>query len=296
MTETGPAGYTQSNSAGCSGTAVLARAKTCTITNDDIQPKLIVIKHVINDNGGTKTAADFTMTVTGTSVLPAATFPGAESPGTSVRPRRRRLQRHRDRPGRLHSAAFSAGCSGTIALGETKTCTITNDDQPAHLIVIKHVINDNGGTKTAADFTMTVTATSPSPASFPGAESPGTNVALNAGAYNVTESGPAGYTETLSAGCSGTAAIGETKTCTITNDDIPATLTVIKHVINDNGGTKTAADFAMAVTGTSPSPASFPGAESPGTTVALNAGAYNVTETARPATPRPSRPTARARP
>ena len=26
---------------------------TCTVTNNDIAPKLIVIKHVINDNGGT---------------------------------------------------------------------------------------------------------------------------------------------------------------------------------------------------------------------------------------------------
>ena len=36
--------------------------KTCTITNDDNSPRLIVIKHVINDNGGTAVAGDFTMT------------------------------------------------------------------------------------------------------------------------------------------------------------------------------------------------------------------------------------------
>ena len=33
--------------------------------------------------------------------------------------------------------------------GETKTCTVTNDDQAAKLTVIKHVINDNGGTAVA---------------------------------------------------------------------------------------------------------------------------------------------------
>ena len=42
-----------------------------------------MIKHVINDNGGTKTAADFTMTMTGANAGPD-TFPGAESPGTTA--------------------------------------------------------------------------------------------------------------------------------------------------------------------------------------------------------------------
>ena len=102
--------------------------------------------------------------------------------------------------------------------------------------MIKHVINDNGGTATAANFSVTVTGSSPSPATFPGAESPGTNVGLGVGAYSVEEGAHAGYTETKSADCTGSIAIGETKTCTITNDDQPAKLIVIKHVINDNGG------------------------------------------------------------
>ena len=37
----------------------------------------------------------------------------------------------------------------------------------------------------------------------------------------MTESGPAGYSPTLSTDCAGTIAPGETKTCTITNDDQP---------------------------------------------------------------------------
>ena len=43
-----------------------------------------------------------------------------------------------------------------LALGETKTCTITNNDQPATLIVKKVVVNDNGGTKVASDFSFQV--------------------------------------------------------------------------------------------------------------------------------------------
>jgi hypothetical protein len=121
-----------------------------------------------------------------------------------------------------YSSSFSADCSGSIAAGQTKTCTVTNNDQPATLIVIKHVINDNGGTAVASNFTMTVTGNSPNPSSFPGAESPGTTVTMNAGAYNVSESGPSGYNASFSVDCTGTIAVGQTKTCTVTNDDIAA--------------------------------------------------------------------------
>jgi len=69
----GPSGYVESKSADCTiASAVLATSYTCTITNDDIQPKLVVIKHVVNDNGGTSVAGAFTMTVTGTDVVPSS--------------------------------------------------------------------------------------------------------------------------------------------------------------------------------------------------------------------------------
>ena len=40
----------------------------------------------------------------------------------------------------------------TLALGDNKTCTITNDDDPATLTLEKTVINDDGGTATEANF------------------------------------------------------------------------------------------------------------------------------------------------
>ena len=61
---------------------------------------------------------------------------------------------------------------------------------------------------------------------------------MDAGAYSVDEGAHAGYTKSLSADCTGTIANGETKTCTITNDDQAGTLVVIKHVVNNNGGTQ----------------------------------------------------------
>ena len=113
--------------------------------------------------------------------------------------------------------------------------------------MIKHVVNNNGGTKVAADFQMQVTADNPSSATFPGEESPGTSVSVDAGAYSVDEGAHAGYTKSLSAACSGTIANGETKTCTITNDDIAPKLKVIKHVVNNNGGTATAGAWSIHV-------------------------------------------------
>ena len=51
------------------------------------------------------------------------------------------------------------------------------------------------------------------------------------GVYSVDESGgPSGYAKSLSTDCSGTLALGEVKTCTITNDDIAPQLTVTKTV------------------------------------------------------------------
>jgi Prealbumin-like fold domain len=95
---------------------------------------------------------------------------------------------------------------------------------PAHLTVIKHVINDNGGTNAAKDFTISVSGTNVSPqGSFPGAESPGTTVTLNPGTFSVSETGPSGYTQSLSGDCSGTISSSESKTCTITNNDKPQT-------------------------------------------------------------------------
>src|SRR5205823_121029 len=211
-------GYAAGFSGDCTGSLAVGDEKTCAVTNDDIQPKLVVIKHVVNDNGGTKAANDFSMNVTGPSASPAS-FLGAESPGTEVA-----LNAGSYTVGETgpvgYASSFSADCSTTIAVGETKTCTVTNDDIQPILHVIKHVVNDNGGTAVASAFTMTVAGSSASPVSSPGAESPGTTVHLNAGSYSVSESGPSGYAASSSADCAGSVAVGDEKTCTVTNDDI----------------------------------------------------------------------------
>ncbi|MCH7698847.1 MAG: hypothetical protein IH865_07915 [Chloroflexi bacterium] len=215
----GPFGYAASFSADCSGTIAIGGTKTCTITNDDIQPSLTVIKQVVNDHGGTAVPGDWTMDITGTDVSPN-NFPGQSGAGVKIGLDADSYSVTESGGPFGYAASFSADCSGTIGVGESKTCTITNDDIAPELTVIKTVINDDGGTATASDWTMDITGTDVSSTGFPGQEAPGVTITLDAGAYSVDESGGiANYKKSLSTDCSGTIGIGESKTCTITNDD-----------------------------------------------------------------------------
>lgn len=150
-----------------------------------------------------------------------------------------------------------------------------------HLKVIKHVINDNGGTANASDFGININGNNPIPSSFPGSET-GTNVTIYPGWYDVYEYGLPGYKSTSSIECNGIINLGENKTCTITNDDIPkAQLVVIKHVINNDGGTASSSDFTMVVDNIFPAQSMFQGSET-GTNVTIYEGYYNVWEYNRP--------------
>src|SRR5204862_919642 len=116
-----------------------------------------------------------------------------------------------------YDATFSTDCTGTIALGETKTCTVTNNDQPAHLIIKKIVVNDDGGSLTAAGFSGTiggvVIATGGN--TWTGASTERVLTAI--GTYSIAENAHPGYDATLSTGCTGTVALGENNSSTATN-------------------------------------------------------------------------------
>ena len=109
---------------------------------------------------------------------------------------------------------------------------------PMQISVYKHVINNNGGTKTASDFNMSVSITFGScggsnggggggagaGSPFPFSEN-GTIIYFYAGTcangtYYVGEVADSGYAKSIGANCSGTVVNGENRTCTITNDDI----------------------------------------------------------------------------
>ena len=144
----------------------------------------------------------------------------------------------------------------------TETCEPTPEGPT--LTVIKELIQDNGGTAEITDFNYYIGESqvySGEANEFP------------AGTYNVTESYPseseeAKYSTTFSGDCDAEGQVtmdGESsKTCTITNNDIPANLNVVVDVINDNGGSSSPSSFPIHVTATDPSDANFNGVSGKG--------------------------------
>ena len=107
------------------------------------------------------------------------------------------------------------------------------------LTVIKHVINNSGGTAVASEFTMTVTgsAVPGGTISFPGSET-GTTVPMQPGSYTVTETGPAGYNAFPSSDCTGTLNSGDNKTCTFVNNDQEQGQVYPAQVVASSGGSR----------------------------------------------------------
>ena len=242
-------GYSATIGGDCAanGTVTLnaGQNKECIITNNDIPSNLTVVKIIINDNGGNAVLSDFTpLTINGNAVVNGTKNTldsGVYRIGEA------------NKPG--YTATIGGDCAENglvfIGLGEEKTCTITNNDDPAHILVIKNLINDRGGNNVESDFMMHITGTVGT-FDFAGS-SIGTNVVVNAGNYVVTEDpniGPNfGYQSGLSADCTGTVTSGETKICTIINDDVAPTLTLVKNVTNNNGGTAGINNFGMTING-----------------------------------------------
>ena len=182
---------------------------------------LTVVKVVTNDNGGLKVVADFPLFIDGfpvTSGVASTTSPGAHTVSETSQ------------------AGYTAGiwegdCAAdgtiTLALGENKTCTITNDDNEPSLTLQKIVVNDNGGGATPAAWTLAAAGLT----GFSGAGPIVANGAsFDAGTYDLSESGgPAGYTASAWVCIGGSQTDGDTIVigsgqnvlCTITNDDVP---------------------------------------------------------------------------
>jgi hypothetical protein len=270
---------------------------TCTLNNNDNAPALHLIKTVTNDNGGTALVTAWTLTATGTGQTPtnltgttpvnsgatfkADTYTLAESNG----------------PANYTAGTYSCVLTGTntsvpvngssqvtVAFGQDVTCTINNNDNPPSLTLAKQVVNDNGGTATASQWTLS--ANGPTPISGAGGVSSGAT--FSAGTYTLSESGTvAGYTNGTTYSCvkngaapvsgnSITLANGDTATCRIRNDDIAPSLTLVKQVVSDNGGTATASQWTLIANG-GPTPISGAGGVSSGAT--FRAGTYTLSET-----------------
>ncbi|MCB9110715.1 MAG: sortase [Anaerolineales bacterium] len=303
LTESGgPSGYTQTGLS-CVGAAdanpadgltlVAGETVTCTFTNDDIAPTLTLAKTVINDSGGSAVDTAWTLNATGPS-----TISGTEGAGTvtnaTVNAGSYTLTETGGPSGYSQTGIACTGSDAngadglTLLPGENVTCTFTNDDTAASLTLQKTVVNDNGGT--VANTAWTLNATGPTNISGVSGNAAVTNAPVNAGTFTLTESGgPSGYTQTGLA-CTGAAdinpadgltiALGETVTCTFTNDDVAPTLTLAKDVTNDNGGTAVDTDWTLNAVG----PSTINGTEGAGaiTNATVDAGSYTLTETGGP--------------
>jgi hypothetical protein len=101
------------------GTIGLGEVRFCNIVNDDIAPKLIVIKNVVNNDGhGWSPATHDAGLRYGCRLVQ---FPGSNTICHSDAERT-----DRNRASRL-PGTLGSNCSWTIAIGETKTRVITND-------------------------------------------------------------------------------------------------------------------------------------------------------------------------
>jgi uncharacterized repeat protein (TIGR01451 family) len=148
------------------------------------------------------------------------------------------------------------------------SCVFYNKPAGGTLHVVKHVINDNEdqfkGNAVASDFIINVDVATSSNAqpfatqSFSGSED-GTPIALPGDShYFVTETGSqvsnyaVSYEGDCSQGGTGDLPADGSQTCTIVNNDMEpnvGALTVIKHVVNDNGGVAEESDYTLIVAG-----------------------------------------------
>ncbi|WP_309083094.1 DUF6923 family protein, partial [Chelativorans sp.] len=265
----------------------------CTITNDDTGATLTLVKEVTFDNGGTAEPADFVLTATGPETISgpagsAAVTQASVTPGTYT-------LSEENLPGytagnyrcSINGAEEVEGNTVTLAFGDQAVCTILNDDQPASLTLVKNVVNDNGGTAQPADFTLVAEGVSGTRIEGASGDPAVTNVSVPADTYTLSETALAGYTASEYSCVVGGGApvtgntvalgVGQQAVCTVTNDDQPATLTLRKSLINNNGGIATPSDFILTATGAS----TISGATGdPAVTAAsVSAGTYALSET-----------------
>lgn len=234
---------------------------TISYTNTPVFRTLRIVSNITNDNGGTKTHSDFAFSINGGSAQ------GFELDGSNDIAANSGTYTITSPTVYGYSVSYS-NCSGiTVPANTVVTCTISHNDIQPQFTLTKVVTNDNGGTKVVSDFPLSVGSTS---------VTSGVSHGFNAGTYAVSESGAAGYSVTITGSDCNifgqvSLSVGDVKSCTITNNDIPGTLVVRKVIV---GGTKTANQFTFSVNGASTIPFESDGQND----VSVNAGSYYVTE------------------
>ncbi len=143
------------------------------------------------------------------------------------------------------------------------------------LTVRKVVVNDNGGTADADDFSFSVNSGSAQVFEADGEN----NLTVEAGTYSVVETASSQYATTYDNCNSVSVTDGGTTICTITNNDIEPTLTLVKNVVTTGDTAEvppTSADWTLSASG----PSSLSGAG--GVSGSVNAGTYALSESTGP--------------
>ena len=240
---------------------------------------MILEKTVVNDNGGTKVAADWMLTASGPTAFsgngPQVANGAGFAAGTYT------LSESGPSGYTASAWACSGGTQGgpetiSLQLGDSATCSITNDDTAPTLRLIKTIVNDNGGTVTDENsFGLRING------QLALHDVP---VELDAGDHQASEDGLPDYLAGPWGGaCAADGSVvlepGNIASCTITNDDRPPSLTLIKEVLNDGGGKAEPSDWILIANG----PSGFSG---PGPSVSsgdgLKMGTYDLSETGSP--------------
>jgi hypothetical protein len=264
---------------------------TCTFTNS-LKPKLTLLKTVTNDNGGTALDTAWTLSAAGPTPI-SGTEGQAAITNAVVDPGSYDLSESAGPAGYTNGTTWV--CVGgttvdadtvTLAFGDSATCTITNNDVPPQLHLRKIVVNDNGGTATVADFTLTANGTGAN--DITGTSPVDSGAGLLADTFALSETSPANYTASAwvcvggaQDGSNITVGIGGSATCTITNNDVPPHLTLDKIV---SGGAATGSEWTLTATGTGAQvPLTLSGPGGPGSAdvvsgTGFDAGTYNLSE------------------
>jgi uncharacterized repeat protein (TIGR01451 family) len=268
---------------------------TCTFTNGVVQPKLTLVKNVVNGStGGTAVPSNWTLSADGPTDFSGAGNSAAVT-NQSVQAGSYDLSESGGPGGYTASDWVCVGGNQvdgdtvSLANGDNVTCTITNTAQAAQLTLIKDVVNGTtGGTAVPGDWTLS--ADGPTDFSGAGNSAAVTDVPVAVGAYDLSESGgPGGYTAsdwTCTGGTQDdantvTIGLGQDVTCTITNTARQPHLTLVKIVDNgDTGATADSGDWTLSADG----PTDFSGAGNSQTIVSVpvQAGSYDLSESGGP--------------
>ena len=138
--------------------------------------------------------------------------------------------------------------------GEEVTCTYTNARNLGKLIIVKKVINDNGGTRTAKEFSFKIDSED---AQYFNEDNQNELLSrmeftrYSGLHHSITEveANQYGYATTYNNCTNVTIPYNGEVTCEIVNDDVAPMLTVVTKVINDNGGNAVVSDFDVALNG-----------------------------------------------